>query len=82
MHSVAQYVEEIGPLVQKGLEMYRADLPEEGLLGVGFVGADTEVMISIQEFKATGDLLKYGELIDPYEPPGKKTQKVKAGGKD
>jgi hypothetical protein len=82
VHSVAEYVNEIGPLMQKGLEMYRADLPEEGLLGVGFVGADTEVMISIPEFKATGDLVKYGELIEPYEPPGKKTQKVKAGGKD
>jgi hypothetical protein len=82
VHSVAQYVEEIGPLMQKGLEMYRADLPEEGLLGVGFVGADTEVMISIQEFKATGDLVKYGELIDPWEPADRKTQKVKAGGKD
>ncbi len=82
VHSVEQYVNEIGPLVQKGLDMYRADDPEEGLLGVGFVGADTEVLISITEFKATGDLIKYGELIDPYEPEGKKTQKVKTGGKD
>lgn len=82
MHSVAQYVNEIGPLMQKGLETYRADVPEEGLLGVGFVGAETEVLISIGEFKATGDLLKYGELIEPYEPADKKTQKVKAGGKD
>ena len=82
MHSVADYVNEIGPLMQKGLEMYRADVPEEGLLGVGFVGAETEVLISIDEFKATGDLIKYGELIDPYEPPDKKTQKVKGGGKD
>ncbi len=78
VHSVEQYVKEIGPLLQQGLEMYRADLPEEGLLGVGFNGADTEVLISIQEFKQTGDLVKYGELIDPYEPEGKKTQKVKA----
>ena len=78
VHSVEQYVQEIGPLIQKGLEMYRADLPEEGLLGVGFNGAETEVLISIPEFKATGDLVKYGELIDPYEPEGKKTQKVKA----
>ena len=45
-------------------------------------GADTEVLISIREFKETGDLIKYGELIDPYEPEGKKTQKVKTGGKD
>ena len=82
VHSVEQYVQEIGPLMQKGLEMYRADLPEEGLLGVGFLGADTEVLISIAEFKSTGDLIKYGALIDPYEPEGKKTQKVKAGGKD
>jgi hypothetical protein len=82
VHSVAEYVNEIGPLMQKGLEMYRADVPEEGLLGVGFVGAETEVLISIDEFKATGDLIKYGELIDPYEPPDKKTQKVKGGGKD
>ena len=82
VHSVEQYVNEIGPLVQKGLDVYRADDPEEGLLGVGFVGADTEVLISITEFKATGDLIKYGELIDPYEPEGKKTQKVKTGGKD
>jgi len=82
VHSVAQYVNEIGPLMQKGLEMYRADLPEEGLLGVGFAGADTEILISIEEFKATGDIVKYGELIDPYEPADKKTQKVKAGGKD
>jgi hypothetical protein len=78
VHSVEQYVQEIGPLLQKGLEMYRADLPEEGLMGVGFTGAETEVLISIPEFKATGDLVKYGELIDPYEPEGKKTQKVKA----
>jgi len=77
VHSVEQYVQEIGPLMQKGLPMYRADLPEEGLLGVGFTGAETEVLISISEFKATGDLVKYGELIDPYEPEGKKTQKVK-----
>jgi hypothetical protein len=77
VHSVEQYVQEIGPLMQKGLEMYRADLPEEGLLGVGFNGADTEVLISIAEFKATGDLVKYGELIDPFEPEGKKSQKVK-----
>jgi hypothetical protein len=82
VHSVEQYVQEIGPLMQKGLEMYRADIPEEGLLGVGFEGAETEVLISIPEFKATGDIVKYGELIDPYEPAGKKTQKVKAGGKD
>ncbi len=78
VHSVEQYVQEVGPLMQKGLEMYRADVPEEGLLGVGFTGADTEVLISIAEFKATGDLVKYGELIDPFEPEGKKTQKVKA----
>jgi hypothetical protein len=82
VHSVAQYVNEIGPLMQKGIETYRADVPEEGLLGLGFVGADTEVLISIDEFKATGDLVKYGELIDPYEPADKKTQKVKSGGKD
>ena len=78
VHSVEQYVKEIGPLMQQDLPMYRADLPEEGLLGVGFVGADTEVLISIEEFKQTGDLVKYGELIEPYEPEGKKTQKVKA----
>jgi hypothetical protein len=78
VHSVEQYVQEIGPLMQKGLETYRADIPEEGLLGLGFTGADTEVLISIAEFKATGDLVKYGELIEPYEPEGKKTQKVKA----
>ena len=78
VHSVQQYVQEIGPLMQKGLEMYRADLPEEGLLGLGFNGADTEVLISIAEFKSTGDLVKYGELIEPFEPEGKKTQKVKA----
>jgi hypothetical protein len=78
VHTVTQYVQEIGPLMQKGLDMYRADQPEEGLLGVGFAGEDTEVLISIAEFKATGDLIKYGELIDPYEPAGKKSQKVKA----
>jgi hypothetical protein len=78
VHSVEQYVKEIGPLMQQGLPMYRADLPEEGLLGLGFNGADTEVLISIEEFKQTGDLVKYGELIEPYEPEGKKTQKVKA----
>jgi hypothetical protein len=78
VHSVEQYVQEIGPLMQKGLSTYRADVPEEGLLGVGFSGEDTEVLISIAEFKSTGDLVKYGELIDPYEPAGKKTQKVKA----
>jgi hypothetical protein len=78
VHSVEQYVKEVGPLLQKGLEMYRADRPEEGLLGVGFAAEDTEVLISIAEFKMTGDLIKYGELIDPYEPAGKKTQKVKA----
>jgi hypothetical protein len=77
VHSVEQYVQEIGPLMQKGLAMYRADQPEEGLLGVGFASEDTEVLISIAEFKATGDLMKYGELIDPYEPAGKKSQKVK-----
>jgi hypothetical protein len=77
-HSVEQYVAEIGPLMQKGVPMYRADVPEEGLLGVGFEGADTEVLISIDEFKGTGDLVKYGELIEPYEPPGQKSQKVKA----
>jgi hypothetical protein len=81
VHSVEQYVAEIGPLLQKGLSMYRADDPENRLLGVGFDGADTEVLISIAEFKATGDLIKYGELIEPYEPADKKTQKVKAGGK-
>jgi hypothetical protein len=78
VHSVTQYVQEIGPLMKKGLAMYRADQPEEGLLGVGFAGEDTEVLISIAEFKTTGDLIKYGELIDPYEPEGKKSQKVKA----
>jgi hypothetical protein len=78
VHTVEQYVQEIGPLMQKGLAMYRADQPEEGLLGVGFAGEDTEVLISIAEFKTTGDLIKYGELIDPYEPEGKKSQKVKA----
>ncbi|MFL5418201.1 MAG: hypothetical protein ACJ78Y_19530 [Myxococcales bacterium] len=78
VHSVEQYVAEIGPLLQKGLPMYRADDPENRLLGVGFDGADTEVLISISEFKETGDLVRYGELIEPYEPPGKKTQKVKS----
>ncbi len=77
VHSVEQYVAEIGPLLQQELPMYRADDVEHGLLGVGFTGADTEVLISIQEFKQTGDLVKYGELIEPYEPAGKKTQKVK-----
>jgi hypothetical protein len=77
VHSVEQYVAEIGPLMQKGLTMYRADDPENRLLGVGFEGSDTEVMISIAEFKSTGDLVRYGELIEPYEPAGKKTQKVK-----
>ena len=78
VHSVEQYVAEIGPLLQKGLSMYRADDPENRLLGVGFDGADTEVLISISEFKETGDLIRYGELIEPYEPAGKKTQKVKS----
>jgi hypothetical protein len=82
VHSVEQYVQEIGPLVQQGLKQYRADDPEAGLLGVGFEGSDTEVLISIAEFKSTGDLVKFGELIDPYEPAGKKTKKVKAGGED
>ena len=77
VHSVEQYVNEIGPLVQQGLPMYRADDVEQALLGVGFTGADTEVFISIAEFKATGDIIKYGQLIDPFEPAGKKTQKVK-----
>ncbi len=77
VHSVDEYVKEIGPLMQKGLETYRADIPEEGLLGLGFVGMDTEVLIAIDEFKQTGDLVKYGELIEPYEPEGRKTQKVK-----
>ncbi len=63
--------------MKQGLPMYRADDVEHGLLGVGFTGAETEVLISIQEFKETGDLVKYGELIEPYEPEGKKTQKVK-----
>lgn len=78
VHSVEQYVQEVGPLIQKGVPSYRADVPEEGLLGLGFAEADTEVLISIAEFKATGDLIKYGELIDPFEPAGAKTQKVKA----
>lgn len=82
VHSVEQYVQEIGPLLKQGLNKYRADRPEEGLLGVGFEGADTEVLISIAEFKQTGDLIKFGELIDPWEPEGKKTKKVKAGEKD
>ncbi len=82
VHSVDQYVQEIGPLIQQGLKVYRADDPEGGLMGIGFEGADTEVMISIAEFKTTGDLIKYGELIDPFEPAGKKTKKVKAGEKD
>ena len=77
VHSVEQYVAEIGPLLKEGVPMYRADDVEQGLLGVGFSGADTEVLISIEEFKQTGDLVKYGELIEPYEPEGKKTQKVK-----
>jgi len=77
VHSVEQYVAEIGPLMKQGLPLYRADDVEDGLLGVGFTGADTEVLISIEEFKQTGDLVKYGELIDPFEPEGKKTQKVK-----
>ena len=77
VHSVEQYVNEIGPLMKQGLEQYRADEPENALLGVGFRGADTEVLISITDFKATGDLIKYGELIDPWEPEGNKTQKVK-----
>jgi hypothetical protein len=82
VHSVEQYVKEVGPLIQQGLASYRADRPEEGLLGLGFEQADTEVLISIAEFKATGDLVRYGELIEPYEPPGKKTKKVSAGDKE
>ena len=77
VNSVEQYVKEIGPLIQQGLESYRADDPEKALLGLGFAAADTEVQISIAEFKKTGDLVRYGELIDPYEPAGKKSQKVK-----
>jgi hypothetical protein len=77
VHSVEQYVNEIGPLIQQGLAQYRADDVEQGLLGLGFEGADTEVFISIAEFKATGDIIKYGQLIDPFEPEGQKTQKVK-----
>ena len=77
VHSVEQYAEEVGPFLKQGLESHRADLPEEGLLGIGFAAADIEVLISIAEFKASGDLVKYGELIDPYEPADKKTQKVK-----
>ena len=77
VHSVEQYVKEIGPLIQQDEPSYRADRPEEGLLGLGFAGPQTEVLISIAEFKSTGDLARYGELIDPYEPEGKKTQKVK-----
>jgi hypothetical protein len=77
VHSVEQYVNEIGPFIQKGLAQYRADDVEQGLLGLGFEGADTEVFISIAEFKATGDIIKYGQLIDPFEPEGQKTQKVK-----
>ncbi len=77
MHSVEQYVNEIGPFIQQGLAQYRADDVEQGLLGLGFEGADTEVFISIAEFKATGDIIKYGQLIDPFEPEGQKTQKVK-----
>jgi len=77
VHSVEQYVAEIGPLMKQGLPLYRADDVGDGLLGVGFTGADTEVLISIEEFKQTGDLVKYGELIEPFEPEGKKTQKVK-----
>ena len=56
VHSVEQYVQEIGPLMQKGLETYRADDPEARLLGLGFAGADTEILISIAEFKATGKM--------------------------
>lgn len=82
VHSVEQYVQEIGPLLQQGTKTYRADVPEELLLGLGFEGADTEVLISIAEFKATGDLIKYGALIEPFEPAGKKTKKVKAGKED
>ena len=45
VHSVEQYVQEIGPLMQKGLDMYRADVPEEGLLGVGFApGCEIELV--------------------------------------
>ena len=77
VHSVEQYVAEIGPRLKEGVAMYRADDVEQGLLGVGFAGADTEVLISIDEFKQTGDLVKYGELIEPYEPEGNKTQNVK-----
>jgi hypothetical protein len=77
VHSVEQYVNEIGPFIQQGHTQYRADDVEQGLLGLGFEGADTEVFISIAEFKATGDIIKYGQLIDPFEPEGKKTQKVK-----
>jgi hypothetical protein len=77
VHSVEQYVNEIGPFIRQGLAQYRADDVEQGLLGLGFEGADTEVFISIAEFKATGDIIKYGQLIDPFEPEGQKTQKVK-----
>jgi hypothetical protein len=45
VHSVEQYVAEIGPLMKEGLPMYRADDVEHGLLGVGFTGAETEVLI-------------------------------------
>ena len=36
----------------------------------------------LMHFKETGDLVKYGELIEPYEPAGKKTQKVKSDDKE
>ena len=80
VHSVEQYVAEIGPLMKEGLPMYRADDVEHGLLGVGFTGAETEVLISIQEFKETGDLVKVfepddgeaggGEAMNPGVPGG------------
>jgi len=61
--------------------MYRADVPRRAL-GVASPAPTTEVSFPSPRFQGTGDLIKYGELIDPYEPAGKKTQKVKSGGKD
>jgi hypothetical protein len=56
-------------------ESYRADRPFERVMGKGCRVCDVEVLVSLRDFVASGDLPAYEEEIKPHLPKEKKGKK-------
>lgn len=71
--TVEEYVQLVGPHQQHPFQ--RADKPRERLMGIRCPQDGAEAYISIADFRETGDLPKYEELIDPFLPEDKRKKK-------